>query len=100
MSNTLKEGDIMKRNLRQCCSCALLAGGLAFGGTSASLAQEDVCALTYDAELDPQGLNYCVTYCEVSNCDALDGTELPEETEACQALFDRIVEHTGSVPPC
>ena len=78
---------------------ALLAGGLAFGGTSVSLA-EDICELTYDAEADPQAVAYCQTYCEVSNCDALDGTESPEEAEACQALYDQIVDHTDSVPPC
>ncbi len=89
----------MKINFRRYCFNVLLAGGLAFAGASVSLA-EDICELTYDAEVDPQGVAYCQTYCEVANCDALDGTEPPEETEACQALYDSILEHTGSAPPC
>ena len=89
----------MKINIRQCCFSALLAGGLTIAGTSASLA-EDICELTYDAEVDPQAVAYCQTYCEVSNCNALDGTESQEEAEACQALYDQIVDLTGTVPPC
>ena len=90
----------MKINFRQCCFHTLLAAGFALGGASLSFAQESACSLNYDAEADPQAVGYCISYCEVSNCSALNGTESAEEVESCNAMYDRMVEHTGAAPAC
>ena len=90
----------MKISFRQCCIHTLLAAGLAFGSASVSFAQENACALNYDADTDPQAVGYCISYCEVSNCNAPDGSESAEEVESCNAMYDRIVEHTGAAPAC
>ena len=89
----------MKINFRQCCFHTLLAAGFALGSASVSFAESN-CALNYDAEADPQAVGYCMTYCDASNCNALNGTESAEEVESCNAMYDRMVEHTGAAPAC